>query len=190
MVTLTEFASIAEIVSAGGVIATLIFLVIELRKNTAATRQQSYHNIVSRRATLFFEGISKDRETMEIFAKGLTAGDLDELDAQRFLTSMMNILSHFQDVYMQFHSGIVEYEVWAAERQVLAGFSSQPGFINFWREINQYYLPEFIKEMSKIDPVNLVVYDPATHKWGRPGGTYVNEGNSGTKEIDGSRPAT
>jgi len=185
-VTLTEFASIAEIVSAGGVIATLVFLAVELRKNTTATRQQSYHNIVSRRAALFREGISKDRETIDIFAKGLSAGDLDELDAQRFLTSMMNILSHFQDVYMQFNSGIVEYEIWAAERQVLAGFSSQLGFTNFWREIKQYYLPEFIEEMAKIEPLNLVVYDPGAHDWGRPGGVYFDEKTSSRENRNGN----
>ncbi len=182
--TLSELSSVAEIVSATGVIATLFFLAIELRKNTAATRQQSYHNIVSRRAALFYEGISKDKETIDIFAKGLNAGDLDELDAQRFLTSILNILSHFQDVYMQYRSGIVEYEVWAAERQVLAGLSGQPGFKNLWREAKQYYLPEFISEMSRIDPINLVVYDPNTHDWGRPIGAYLDPRSARTDNGD------
>ena len=58
--TLAVFASLAEIVSALAVVMTLIFLVLELRRNTTATRQQSYHSIVSRRADLFFQGISKD----------------------------------------------------------------------------------------------------------------------------------
>lgn len=183
--TLAVFASLAEIVSALAVVMTLIFLVLELRRNTTATRQQSYHSIVSRRADLFFQGISKDKETIEIFAKGLNAGDLDALDAQRYLTAMINILSHFQDVYMEFNAGIVEHSVWAAERRLLAAFKSQPGFKNLWRELNQYFLPEFIEEVARIEPIRLVVYDPETHDWKRPDAVYLAEINA---SADAPRP--
>jgi len=187
---LADFASVAEIVSALGVIATLLFLAVELRKNTKATRQQSYHTIVSRRAAIFFEGISRDRETIEIFAKGLNAGDLDEFDAQRFLVTMTNLLSHFQDVYTEYQSGIVEKEVWVAERQLLAGFSGQPGFRNLWRELNQYYLPQFIAEVARIEPINLVVYNPETHDWERPDSLYLASINSRESSSDDPESAT
>ena len=39
--------AIAEAVGAIGVIGTLLYLSVELRKSTIATRQQSYHNIIS-----------------------------------------------------------------------------------------------------------------------------------------------
>lgn len=187
---LTEFASIAEIISAVGVIATLFFLAVELRKNTTATRQQSYHNIVSRRATLFHDGISKDRESIEIFAKGLNAGDLDELDAQRYLLAMVNILSHFQDVYMEYQSGIVEQSVWDAERRVLAALSGQPGFMNLWRELNQYFLPEFIEEVNEIEPINPVVYDAENHDWARPNAVFLGGMNQKSDESEKTRSTT
>jgi hypothetical protein len=103
---------------------------------------------------------------------------------------MINVLSHFQDVHTQSRSGIVEYEVWAAERQILAGFSGQPGFEKFWREAQQYFLPEFIKEMSEIEPINLVVYDPETHDWGRPGGVYLDTTKSKAGNGNANSPAT
>jgi hypothetical protein len=177
--SIAELASLAEIVSAAGVIATLFFLAVELRKNTRATRQQGYHNIVSRRATLFYEGIFRDRETIEIFAKGLSQSSFDEYDSQRYLTAMVNILSHFQDVYMEYRAGIVEEGIWNAERRMLAGFCGQPGFTNLWRELNQYFVPEFIDEVAKIEPIRMVVYDPETNEWGRPDAVYLRKAVSG-----------
>ena len=174
---LSDLANFAEIVSAIGVVGSLIFLAVEIRKNTTATTRQSYHSIVTRRAVLFRESMSENRESAEIFAKGLAAGDLDTIDAQRFLGGMLNWMSHFQDVYMQFRSGIVEEDVWDAERRFIAAMSGQPGFRNWWREANQYYLPDFIEEVSRVKPLNLVSYDPDTHDWSRPAGLYLDKGS-------------
>ena len=170
--TLSEFASFAEIVSAVGVIASLIFLAIEIRKSTTATRQQSYHSFVTRRSALLYEGLAESREMADIFAKGVAAEELDAIDSQRFLTNMVNLMSHFQDVYMQYRAGIVEPEFWAAERRIVAALAGQKGFSNWWREASQYYLPEFIEEVARVEPLNLVVFDPKTRDWSRPAGVY------------------
>lgn len=172
--TLGDLASISEVVGAIGVIGTLIFLSIETRKNTTATRQQSYHNIVTRRADMFVE-FGRDREMMNIFVTGLSGGDFDALDSQRFLTVMLNFMSHFQDIYMQFRVGTVESKVWEAEHRMLAAVLEQPGFVSWWKEASQYFMPEFVEAVAGMEPVKLVVFDQETREWGRPGGLYKQE---------------
>ena len=97
---LDELAALAEIVGALGVVLTLIFLAIELRKNTLATRQQSYNNIVARRSAVF-DTLSENRDMTEIWITGLVGEDFDGVDSTRFTLQMINLMSHYQDIYLQ-----------------------------------------------------------------------------------------
>ena len=163
--------AIAEVLGAIGVIGTLMYLAVELRKSTTATRQQSYHSIVTRR-TEIFDGIVRDRKLMDIWMTGFSGGDLDELDSNRFFYQTTNYMSHFQDVYMQFRAGTVESKVWEAERRMLGASLPQPGFLSWWQEAEQYFMPEFVEAVAGVEPVKLVIFDQETRKWGRPGGIW------------------
>ena len=121
--------AIAEVLGAIGVIGTLIYLSVELRKSTTATRQQSYHSIVTRRGEIF-NGPGLDREITGVWIAGHSGGEIDELDSNRFHYQMTNLMSHFQDVYMQFLAGTIEPKVWEAERRVLGASLGQPGFVS------------------------------------------------------------
>jgi len=78
---------------------------------------------------------------------------------------MLNYVSHFQDVYLQRGSGLVEENVWLAERQFLAVVTGLPGFTSWWKAARQYFLPEFIIEVSKLEPIPVVVMDQETGDW-------------------------
>ncbi|MGR8948221.1 MAG: hypothetical protein ACU84Q_09260 [Gammaproteobacteria bacterium] len=165
--TLHDLASIAEIVGALAVVVTLIYLTLELRRNTAATRQQSYHDIVTRRAA-WFDTMTRHAEFTEIFIKGQNAEDLDEVESQQYVAGMITFLSHFQDVYLQHRSGIVEKGVWDAERKMLAAVTSAKGFKNWWTEASQYFIDEFVEEVERIETVYPVIYDRDNMRWARP----------------------
>lgn len=167
--TLSNLASIAEIIGALGVVATLIYLSVEIRRNTTATRQQSYHDLVTRRSD-WFEALANSRDLTRIVMTGLNGERLDDLDSQRFVSFMINSMSHYQDVYLQFTAGIVEQKVWAAERRILGVLVHTPGFDSWWQEANQYFMPEYVAEVARVEPVNPVIYDQVLGKWSRPGG--------------------
>ena len=169
--SLADFASVAEIVGALGVVITLIYLTLELRRNTAATRQQSYHNLVTRRST-WFDNFTLNPDLVKIFIAGQNADDLDEIESQQYVGAMITFISHFQDVYMQHRSGIVEKSVWDAERKMLAAVTSAKGFQNWWKEASQYFVSEFIEEVARIEGVYPVIYDRENRRWARPGSEF------------------
>jgi hypothetical protein len=105
---------------------------------------------------------------------GLSSGELDELDWPQFFYQMTNFMSHFQDVYMQFRAGTIETSVWEAERRMLGAVLEQPGFVSWWNEAEQYFMPEFIEAVAGIEPIKLVIFDQETRKWSRPGGAWMN----------------
>ena len=63
--------------------STLIYLAVETRKSTTATRQQSYHSIVTRRGEMFDSWSRDSNETANILVAGWTGDDIEPLAACR-----------------------------------------------------------------------------------------------------------
>jgi len=163
--------AMAETAGAVGVIGTLIYLSLELRKSTVATHQQSNHSIVTRRKEIF-DNWGQDDKSANILVAGWTGDDLEPIDSLRFVWFMLNFMSHFQDVYMQFRAGTIESKVWEAEQRMLGAILEQPGFLSWWTESAQYFMPEFVETVDGIEPVKMAVFNRETRKWFRPGGVY------------------
>ncbi len=156
--------AIGELVGAAAVVLTLAYLAVQIRQSSKSSRQQSYHDLVTRRSD-FFNKLVESKEVTAIFIAGIRGDSMDENDAQRFTSSMLNYVSHFQDVYLQRKSGLVEESVWLAERQFLAVAIGLPGFVEWWQAAAQYFVPEFINEMRELEPIPVVVMDQETGKW-------------------------
>jgi len=158
------WGAIGELVGAAAVVLTLGYLAVQIRQSGKSSRQQSYHDLVTRRAD-FFNKLVESEKVTAIFLGGVRGDSLNEIDAQRFTSAMFNYVSHFQDVYLQRKSGLIEESVWLAERQFLAAAISLPGFIAWWQMAKQYYLPEFIAEAAQIEPIPVVLMDQKTGDW-------------------------
>ena len=61
---------------------------------------------------------------------------------------MINFMLRFQDVFLQFQAGIVEDDVWQAERKILAAVVRTPGVNDWWQQATQYFMPEFVNEVA------------------------------------------
>lgn len=156
--------AIGELVGAAAVVLTLGYLAVQIRENSKSSRQQSYNDLVTRRANNLDKMVESDSFTA-IFIAGVRGDELSEVEAQRFTSWSLNHVSHVQDVYLQWRNGLVEENVWLAERQFLAVLVELPGFAAWWQVATQYYLPEFISEVAKLEPIPVVVMDQETGKW-------------------------
>jgi hypothetical protein len=155
-----------DILGAFAVVISLGYVAVQIRQNTKATRQQSYHDLVTRRSQWFYALVAT-RDVANIRIAGAAGETFDRVDSQRFVALMINFMSHFQDVYLQRATGIVEEHVWLAERRFLAAVNSAPGFVDWWKSASQYFLPEFVQEVAKVKPIDMVSFDQETAKWAR-----------------------
>ena len=156
--------AIGELVGATAVVLTLGYLAVQIRQSSKSSRQQSYNDLVSRRSDIYNKMVESDDLTAIAIA-GMRGDAMNEIDAQRFTSLMLNNMSHFQDVFIQRKNGLVEEDVWLAERQFLAAAISLPGFAAWWQAATQYYLPEFISEVAQLEPIPVVLMDQETGKW-------------------------
>jgi len=156
--------AIGELVGAGAVVLTLGYLAVQIRQSSKSSRQQSYHDLVTRRSD-FYNKMVESNDVTAITIAGMRGDSMNEIEAQRFTSSMLNYVSHFQDVYLQRKSGLIEESVWLAESQFLAVVMGLPGFVDWWQAATQYFLPDFITEVAKLEPIPVVVMDQETGKW-------------------------
>jgi hypothetical protein len=149
--TLFEYANLAEIVASLGVIASLIFVAWEVRKNTAQTRLANYSSLVDRYNAVYSE--TDDIELANLVAKGrksyraLSEGErisfghyLEQvcianesmlIFAQAHVHEREANLSLFRK-HMRFHLGFKGSREWFDE------FESQRGFpASFMQEIHK-----------------------------------------------------
>ena len=136
-------AAIAETVGALGVLASLIYLGLQIRQNTAWLRQQAFQlgtNEIRRWSSHF----SESRETSELFLKGQR--DFDSLDpVERFQFTMIIFeLCSVWGTYQQYQgdeflglrdSAEVSIRNWIAQ-----------GWFRRWWEVNEYLFPPVFKE--------------------------------------------
>ena len=158
--------ALGEIVGAVAVVLTVAYLAIQIRQSGKTSTQQSYHDLVTRRSDWFNRQIESN-EVTAIFVAGMRGDSLNEIEAERFTAAMLNFASHVQDVYLQGRNGLVEENVWLAERQFFAACKGLPGFIGWWRAATQYFLPEFVAEVETIEPIPIVLMDQESGEWTR-----------------------
>ena len=140
---LSDWSSIAEIVSGVAVVVTLIFLVFGIRENSAITRAVAYErNVDSRNEWRMW--VSQDDERLRIYQAFLAGriDDLTDLESSR-LASILNIVWAINEKsYYSNQYGILGPEEWARTDRVLCTF-----YGNFdaerWERISRTFTDEF-----------------------------------------------
>ena len=159
----SDWSVIAELVSALGIIITLIYLAIQVHQNT---RQEEFQGLQA--AILRFlnnvDGITKTEEDAEVFRRGLNHfSDLPAATQGSFHSKMHSLLHGFHSIWILYKSGILpEYEL-VAMRQIYVELLMSPGGRQWWETFKHIppphlvaYLDEEIqKSEGTIVPANL-----------------------------------
>jgi len=160
--------AIGELIGGAAVVATLIYLAIQLRQNTKGIRAQSYYNVVSGKNALYRE-LAADKELFSIVGQGL-AGDpplptiTDGARAHLLFYAFMN---EFETTYLLYKAGAVEEDIWLRDKAQMAGMIGFPGMIDWWNLAQQYFHKAFVAEVAATDPILPITYDPSTGKFVR-----------------------
>ncbi|MCZ6665161.1 MAG: hypothetical protein O7B81_07645 [Gammaproteobacteria bacterium] len=119
MLTLEQWAFIAEVASGIGVIASLIYLAVQIRQNSKMVAAQTFQSISSTSADLAFR-MAENPEIANLMAavfsdrEGLT----DEQHLRIDLT-LRAAFRNFENYYYQFHRGFLEEDMWEGFRQTM-----------------------------------------------------------------------
>ncbi len=136
---LSDWASIAEIVSSIAIVVTLVLLIAEVRGNTSAVRAATYQSVSDSIAGMV--GFTTDREIVGIFYKGLETGLDDPLEESQFGLILVSMVRRYENAYYQ--RDLIEPELWQGIQNSLDRLVSRQGFGIWWNEWRSVFSADF-----------------------------------------------
>ena len=134
--------AVGEVLGAIGVIATLGYLAVQIRRNTTAMRAESRRSGTQASAAANI-AIAQDGELARIFNQGLRdPSGLSPEEHTRFAFLLATIIGPMSTMYDEVRLGIMPEDS-LAERDTLRRFLHQPGGAHWWNQYQGGYSPPF-----------------------------------------------
>ena len=124
---LTQLANLGEFIGGVAVLLTLVYLVVETRRNRIATETASVDSLASGfnaiNTTMFGDG-----ENMGIFVNGSRDPEgLPAIDRARFYLMIQSYVNHFQTIKRHRDAGTIPEQEWTVYAADFRALMSTPG---------------------------------------------------------------
>jgi hypothetical protein len=138
---LEQLASLGSILSGLGVIATVIYMSIEIRNNTSAVRSSAFQKVVNSFASISFD-IAKEKNLTDLFLRaGRNLAALDEVERTQYNFMLLSFLRRAENVYFQSEVRALHERHWSGIRASIAWVMASPGARTSWNEIKDRFNP-------------------------------------------------
>jgi len=134
-VTLSDLGDLGDFLGGIGVIATLVYLAMQIRRNTMAVRSTSLDSAYAAHME-FQRTVWSDAELNKLWFDGLRGrSQLSDSDRDRFLFMLISCARLWEGAYFKVHEGSLESKAWAGLNEELTEVFSFPGVQAYWTEI-------------------------------------------------------
>jgi len=141
--SITDWSAIGEIVGAIAVVISLIYVGVQVKQNTTATRVvttqahvESWNHVVS--------VLCQSSETASTWHQGLQ--DLSRLEGgQRvqFFAQLSMVNRYYEASYLEWSSGVLDERLWGGLREMLVDSMSYPGAREWWSHRRHHYCVDY-----------------------------------------------
>lgn len=139
-----DLASLGSFVSGIGVLASLIYLSLQIRQNTRAVRSQIHQHIADSSLSLGAMLADHSREfTAALKADRKAFADMPDDDKYAFLSCIFAFFKHFENMYLQYQEGFIARENWDAWTSQMFMYWHMPAVQNWWKSRRAIFSPEF-----------------------------------------------
>jgi len=161
--TLSELGSIGEFVSSIGVIVSLVYLALQVRKNTETERMSTYQSVVSDFGSLN-RTMSSSPHLSYLYVNAMESfAELDADEKARISQLFFASFHYFENMFYQHRKGYMEEDVWRGWKRLMLTYYASPGFQEWWsirRDVYSESFSEFL-ETSELD-VRIASYKDVT----------------------------
>ena len=139
----STMGTLAEVVSAVGVIVSLIYVAAQVRHNTRAVRSATHHALVTTRLD-YVALVADNPELSRIVRVGSEDyGRLDQDERHRFGLVMYYSFSAGENFYYQYRQGALDQEQWQRWCETLRVYFAQPGIREWFETTPQQFTASF-----------------------------------------------
>lgn len=129
---LQALAYIGEFVGAVGVIASLLYLAIQVKQAQRVARAENVREAQAAYSQVF-RMLAEDGEVARIYETGCEDPDrLDPVELARFSHMLLLQFLAFVEIHTAFESGLMDAELYERWRGALAGHLQTPGGSRWW----------------------------------------------------------
>ena len=160
---LSQLADLGETIGGIAVVASLVYLAIQIRQNTRAVKAASLHQNTDLWSSLFIQLAEPD------IARAYLAGmagqaDIKPLQYTQFFFICRSMFVAFENQYFQMRLGVLDATTYAGyERSISTQFLAFRGFRLWWQINRPVFSPEFVNhvdamiaEVPEADPTFLL----------------------------------
>ena len=128
-----SLANYAEVIGGATVIVSLIYVGIQIRHNAKSSQSQTNQCAHESLANVSME-LALDENLANLTGRGFTAFDQLTSDEQfRFILLMITVFRRHENIYYQYHKGLLEAELWKGYKQSLLLYFYTTGGQEFWK---------------------------------------------------------
>jgi hypothetical protein len=129
--SLTDIASLASILSSLAVVASLIYVALQVQQNTKHTRATIHQGRVARAVDLAVQASDAQFVEAGLIAEGREP-TLDAVRERQFFFITNAFIMSFEESYSQYRNGLLEEEAFQRLRRNVASQLSRSAFRNVW----------------------------------------------------------
>lgn len=151
----TAVSAISGAFAAIAVVFSVVYLAVQVRRNTLAMYSQAHHLTTIALADTA-AAIASSGELSRIYRLGLSSPDqLSEDEFFRFAAIGTSQFRTFENLFFQYRSGLVTEDFWSAHRENILWFYHTPGMQIWWQDKRLAYSRSFREflENSKVTEI-------------------------------------
>jgi len=147
--SLSDWASLAEIVATVAVVISLVFVVISLERNTAVM-QASSDNFIYELQYARTRDIVSSPGMASIYVKHRNGEELSAEEQERFFWDKMQELSAWELVFNRHRDGVFSTQLWEGWNEYFKVSFTRRFSAESWAEVRDFYAEDF---QSHIDAI-------------------------------------
>jgi len=158
LIDLQSLANLGEVVGAAAVVASLLYLAVQLRQATKAQQTENYARAMER-VSAMQSVLSHDGELSHIFARGVQdTSQLTALEKIRFTWSLYEAFDAFEFMFHTYNTDQMPEEVWKRWSTTVAWWLSFPGVQTWWKNRPVQFTESFTRFVESLidnNPTNI-----------------------------------
>lgn len=146
--TLEQLANLGEFISAIAVIASLIYLAVQIRQNTKSVRSATLLSNTEIWSNLLLK--MADTENIRAYMYGMSGNeDIRPKEFAQFLLQCRVLFVSFENQYYQFCNGALDEETYKGyERSICIEIFAYRGFRMYWSLYRENFSPVFVNHVD------------------------------------------
>lgn len=146
-------AAAAELLGALGVIASLVYVAIQVRAHSNQMRQAAAQSVMNKIHSLL-DVFAASRSTSDIYVRGTKGLShlKDDAEVVQFSALFLSLMRAYEELYFYNQDGAVDSWAWRSVEALVAAEVSTVGFGQWWSLRSDIFTPEFCSYVGVVLP--------------------------------------